>query len=122
MELRLGRKGAAGMMSTFEKNVCIVMMMFAVLVFSLPAAEVEVAYYGKFCEAPVAAVKPAGELKDWCCVQAEGLGRDYADSGYPYDTCLWAGVMPEAKGNSCNRPGVVKFRNIRIKELLKEEK
>ena len=75
----------------------------AACVLAAGAAEAEVAYYGKFREAPVTAVKPAGELRDWCRVQAEGLGRDYADSGYPYNTCLWAGVMPEAKGNSCNR-------------------
>lgn len=80
--------------------MCILLMVVSLVSVSGESGTV---YYGKYREVPVTAVRPAGEMMDWCRVQAEGLGRDYADSGYPYDTCLWAGVMPEAKGHSCNR-------------------
>ena len=57
-------------------------------------AEEAVQYFGAFREVSPAAIEPQGWLKEMLHRQAEGLARHHAVSGYPYDTCLWAGVMP----------------------------
>lgn len=55
-------------------------------------------YHGAFTEVPPTAVHPQGWLQEMLRRQTEGLAKHHAASGYPYDTCLWAGKI--AKGGS----------------------
>jgi len=51
-------------------------------------------YYGVFHEVGPLSVKPAGWLREMLERQMNGLAHHHAASGYPYDTCLWAGKIP----------------------------
>ena len=57
--------------------------------------EKTVPYYGKFHSIPIVNVKPEGWLKEILTRQKDGLGIHHAESGYPFNTCLWAGVIPQ---------------------------
>jgi hypothetical protein len=52
-------------------------------------------YFGIFSEAPPTDVKPQGWLKEMLQRQVDGLAKHHAVSGYPYNTCLWAGKIPK---------------------------
>jgi uncharacterized protein len=51
-------------------------------------------YYGAFQEAKPSDIAPQGWLKEILDRQVAGLASHHAISGYPYDTCLWAGQIP----------------------------
>jgi hypothetical protein len=55
----------------------------------------EVKYYGAFTDASPADIHPQGWLAEMLHRQVEGLGKNHAVCGYPYDTCLWAGRIPD---------------------------
>ena len=57
-------------------------------------ASAEVKYYGQFTEASPTDIQPQGWVKEMLHRQVEGLGKNHAVSGYPYNTCLWAGKIP----------------------------
>jgi hypothetical protein len=59
------------------------------------AAPAEVKYYGQFTEAAPTEIQPQGWVKEMLHRQVEGLAKNHAASGYPYNTCLWAGKIPE---------------------------
>lgn len=50
--------------------------------------------YGSFLEVNPTEVHPAGWLAEMLHRQAEGLAKHHAISGYPFDSCLWTGVIP----------------------------
>ena len=58
-------------------------------------APAEVKYYGVFTEASPASIQPQGWLAEMLHRQVEGLAKHHAVCGYPYDTCLWAGRIPD---------------------------
>jgi hypothetical protein len=58
------------------------------------SALADVKYYGAFTEAAPTSISPQGWMKEILHRQVEGLGKHHAVSGYPYDTCLWAGKIP----------------------------
>jgi uncharacterized protein len=51
-------------------------------------------YYGAFRDLPIGAVKPAGWIKGWLQRQADGLTGHPENLAYPYDTCMYAGIIP----------------------------
>jgi len=51
-------------------------------------------YYGKLSELPVGAVQPRGWLQQWLLRQARGLTGHPENLDYPYDTCMFAGLIP----------------------------
>jgi uncharacterized protein len=53
-------------------------------------------YYGVFRETSMLAVSPEGWLKEMLTRQLNGLARHHSVSGYPYDTCLWAGKIAKS--------------------------
>jgi hypothetical protein len=50
-------------------------------------------YFGVFQEVSPASIKPLGWLRGMLDRQLNGLARNHFVSGYPYDTCLWTGVI-----------------------------
>jgi hypothetical protein len=56
--------------------------------------QLQVRYYGQFSELPVGAVQPRGWLQSWLARQAEGLTGHPENLSYPYDTCMYAGIIP----------------------------
>ncbi|MDB6017195.1 MAG: hypothetical protein JWR19_1684 [Pedosphaera sp.] len=54
----------------------------------------KVKYYGQFSELPVGAVQPRGWLQQWLKRQAQGLTGHPENMSYPYDTCMYAGLIP----------------------------
>ena len=56
--------------------------------------ELKVKYYGKFSELPVGAVQPRGWIQNWLERQAQGLTGHPENMSYPYDTCMYAGLIP----------------------------
>lgn len=60
-----------------------------------PAAAPGLLPYAVYREARVGQVKPAGWLRQLLERQRDGLGLHHAESGYPYNTCLWAGEIPK---------------------------
>ena len=53
----------------------------------------KVHYYGSFSELPVGAVQPRGWLQQWLERQAQGLTGHPENLAYPYDTCMYAGII-----------------------------
>jgi uncharacterized protein len=51
-------------------------------------------YYGQFSELPVGSVQPRGWIQKWLERQAEGLTGHPENMSYPYDTCMYAGIIP----------------------------
>ena len=51
-------------------------------------------YYGQFSELPVGSVQPRGWIKQWLERQAQGLTGHPENLSYPYDTCMYAGLIP----------------------------
>jgi uncharacterized protein len=51
-------------------------------------------YYGQFSELPVGAVQPRGWIQKWLAQQAAGLTGHPENMSYPYDTCMYAGIIP----------------------------
>ncbi|HIW66472.1 MAG TPA: glycoside hydrolase family 127 protein [Candidatus Alistipes intestinipullorum] len=54
-----------------------------------------VPYFGQFREASVAQIHPEGWFRELLEIQRDGLGSHRVASGYPYNTCLWEGVIPK---------------------------
>jgi uncharacterized protein len=54
----------------------------------------KVKYYGQFSELPVGSVQPRGWIQKWLERQAQGLTGHPENMSYPYDTCMYAGVIP----------------------------
>jgi hypothetical protein len=52
-------------------------------------------YYGQYHTIPLSDISPDGWLKELLLRQRDGLGLHHAESGYPYNTCLWAGQIPK---------------------------
>lgn len=50
--------------------------------------------YDKLEEIPVSEIQPQGWLKELLVRQRNGLGLNRNVSGYPYNTCLWEGIIP----------------------------
>ena len=69
---------------------------FAIPGFPLDRAQAAepVKYFGVFTEASPSDIQPQGWLAEILHRQVEGLGKHHAVSGYPYNTCLWAGKIP----------------------------
>jgi hypothetical protein len=51
-------------------------------------------YFGRFQELPFGAVQPRGWIQNWLENQAQGLTGHPENLCYPYDTCLYAGLIP----------------------------
>ena len=58
--------------------------------------EFTVRYYGRFSELSVGTVQPRGWIQKWLERQAQGLTGHPENMSYPYDTCMYAGVIPAA--------------------------
>lgn len=54
-------------------------------------------YYGVFRELPVTDIAPDGWLKQFLERQRDGLALHRDASGFPFNTCLWNGKIPNAK-------------------------
>jgi hypothetical protein len=52
-----------------------------------------VAYYGAFRELPITDIVPQGWLAEFLDRQRKGLASHHAASGYPFDSCLWTGLI-----------------------------
>lgn len=61
------------------------------------------AYFGKYTEVPLSEITPQGWLNELLLRQRNGLGLNRVESGYPYNTCLWAGQIPKG-GNPKGQP------------------
>ena len=57
--------------------------------------EFKIKYYGRFSELPVGAVKARVWIEGWLGRQLEGLTGHPENLGYPYDTCMVAGSIPQ---------------------------
>jgi hypothetical protein len=53
-------------------------------------------YFGVFRELPISDITPEGWLRQFLERQRDGLGLHHEASGFPFDTCLWAGKIPNA--------------------------
>ena len=56
--------------------------------------QLKVRYYGRFSELPVGSVQPRGWIQQWLERQAHGLTGHPENMSYPYDTCMYGGVIP----------------------------
>ena len=54
----------------------------------------KVKYYGQFSELPVGLVQPRGWIQKWLERQAQGLTGHPENMSYPYNTCMYAGLIP----------------------------
>jgi uncharacterized protein len=53
-------------------------------------------YFGVFQETAPQTNAPRGWMREMLTRQVNGLAKHHAVSGYPFDTCLWAGRIPDA--------------------------
>jgi len=60
-------------------------------------AETKPASHGVFQELPVTAIKPQGWLAEILRRQKDGLALHRSASGFPFDSVLWNGKIPDAK-------------------------
>ena len=78
------------------KLTCFLSVATAVAILSSCAHDSSQAeYFGVYREADIEAVHPDSWLKEMLEIQKNGLGLHRAESGYPYGTCLWEGVIPK---------------------------
>jgi hypothetical protein len=56
--------------------------------------QLKVQYFGAYSDLPVGAVQPRGWIQKWLERQAQGLTGHPENMSYPYDTCMYAGVIP----------------------------
>lgn len=78
------------------KPTCFVSVATAVVIFSSCASESQpIKYFGMYREADIESVHPDSWLREMLEIQRAGLGLHRAESGYPYGTCLWEGVIPK---------------------------
>jgi hypothetical protein len=59
-----------------------------------PEQPFKVKYYGQFSELPVGSIQPRGWIQKWLERQAQGLTGHPENMSYPYDTCMYAGIIP----------------------------
>lgn len=52
-------------------------------------------YYGVYKESSIKDIHPESWLREILLRQRNGLGLNRAQSGYPYNTCLWNGIIPK---------------------------
>ena len=53
-------------------------------------------WFGEFQAAPLTSTRLTdGYVRRFIETQRDGLGTHYAVSGYPYDTCMWTGRVPQ---------------------------
>lgn len=53
-------------------------------------------WFGAFQDAPLTSTRLTdGYVRRFIEAQRDGLGTHYAVSGYPYDTCMWTGRVPQ---------------------------
>jgi uncharacterized protein len=64
---------------------------------ALPARAATASYFGAFSETAPQTTKPRGWMREMLTRQINGLAKHHAASGFPYNTCLWAGDMPAPK-------------------------
>lgn len=63
-----------------------------------PSARVgDAAYFGVFRETAPQTARPMGWMREMLTRQINGLAKHHAVSGYPFDTCLWAGRIETRK-------------------------
>jgi len=82
------------------KQLLVRLSQFLILVFLTCIISCEVQntkelYFGAYSELPVTEIIPQGWLKELLNRQRNGLGLHHDESGYPYNTCLWAGKIPK---------------------------
>lgn len=63
-----------------------------------------VEYHGVFVEASPSECSPGGWVKEMLGRQVSGLAKNHAVSGYPYDSCLWTGIIPKGGTNESWKP------------------
>ena len=59
-----------------------------------PVMSPRVKYFGHFSELSVGAIQPRGWIQKWLERQALGLTGHPENLDYPYDTCMYAGLIP----------------------------
>lgn len=72
-----------------------VLMTFNILHGATPETKREKKYYGVFLELPYTDIHPDGWLKETLVRQRDGLVLNRAASGYPFNTNLWIGKLPQ---------------------------
>jgi len=92
MKLKFYRRLVAGVLAA---GVAYTGMAQAEPVADLPVpGQFKATYFGKFSELPVGSVQPRGWLQQWLERQAQGLTGHPENLDYPYDTCMFAGLIP----------------------------
>ncbi|MBW8863958.1 MAG: hypothetical protein JF609_03360, partial [Verrucomicrobia bacterium] len=92
MKLKFYRRLAAGVLAA---GVAYAGMAQAEPVADAPVpGQFKAQYFGKFSELPVGSVQPRGWLQQWLERQAQGLTGHPENLDYPYDTCMFAGLIP----------------------------
>lgn len=69
--------------------------MLLMAVSAVSCSKTQVPYYGAFSEVGIDEIEPQGWLRTILLAQKDGLGMHREESGYPYNTCLWAGNIPK---------------------------
>jgi hypothetical protein len=82
----------------FTATIAIALATFGLATSSFAAEQTSfepvVKYYGSFYELPAGAVQPRGWVQQWLERQAQGLTGHPENLSYPYDTCMYAGLIP----------------------------
>jgi hypothetical protein len=86
--LKLGVGALVG--ESLTRNVAAALPGAAALVVN----DANVKYFGVFRETAPQSTKPRGWIRELLTRQMNGLAKHHAVSGYPFDTCLWAGRIP----------------------------